>query len=421
MFLFGFLIPKVYYLITAYNAQEYTIEKAFNKGDETHYLMIAKNIRAFCVYSDNNSNVASESATWRPPIWPVILGGFYFINENILGLILLKSLLELILILVSLFLIKKYFKFNNYQISPFFLLFIEPQYIKYSITFLSESLTAVFILLFVTCFMLFVNKIKYSFTIIITGLLVVLCHPISVFFVGFLLLFYGLINLKKYTLRIVFHGVLFFMLFSLWPIRNLKTFDKGMFLTASQGAVFSKGWNKDVVRLFNNVDGDLANENLNLEMFPPNQQVLSESTILDKSKLFKESTFKFINSISLKDKLTIMATKIKVNFNPFPMKRKETFIDQLGVFFRLIYLIFFIQTLYLLLVKKRKLLTIERFNCSLVLLAIILGQVFMSAYTYTGLRFNSIYGLTILVMGMLLNIDLLNNKIFLLLNFKKDI
>ncbi len=43
----------------------------------------------------------------------------------------------------------------------------------------------------------------------------------------------------------------------------------------------------------------------------------------------------------------------------------------------------------------------------------------MFVYTYTGLRFNSIYGLTILFMGILLNIDLLNNKILFLLNFFK--
>ena len=419
LLLFLVLIPKGYYLITAYNAQDYTIEKAFNKGDETHYLTIAQNIGTFGVYSDNKSNIPTESATWRPPIWPAILGGFYFIHKSLFGLILLKSILESILVLLSIFLIKNRFKFNKYQILPFFILFIEPQYIKYSITFLSESITAVFMLVFVVCFLLFVSNKKYSFTIVIAGLLVVVCHPVSVFFVGLLLLFYGLINLRKHTTRTLFHGVLFILLFSFWPVRNLVTFDKGMYLTASQGTVFSKGWNKDVVDLFNNVNGDLANEGLNIEMFPPNKTVLSQITILDKSKLFTESTLKYIKSISLKNRLAIITTKIKSNFNPFPMREKDTFIDHLGIVFRIFYLFVFTQAIFFLLFRKKRQLSAEKFHCCLVLFAVILGQTLMSVYTYTGLRFNSIYGLTVLAMGIFLNVNLINNRIFLLNYFKK--
>lgn len=415
LLVFAFLVPKVYYLISAYKTDMYTTENAFNSGDAGHYLKIGKNLSEHGVYSDNNSKTPTESATWRPPIWPAILGFLYLITSHVTGLILLKSLLELILILSSIFIIKKYFKLNKHQIIPFFLLLIEPQYLKYSITFLSESITATLMLLFSICFILFVTNKKYSITIIVFGLLTVLCHPVNVFFVGSLLLIYGIINLKRSLLRVIFHGTLFIGIFVLWPIRNLETFNKGLFLTASQGAVFSKGWNKEVVQNFNNVDGDLADEGLNLKAYKSNNVELKKLSLLDKGKLYRESTIKFIKSRTIKERLEIIAIKLKSNFNPFPMKEKDTFIDRLAIPFRIFYVLLFIQVLYLLIVKGKRQLKLEVYYSCLVVLAILIGQIMMSVYTYTGLRFNSIYGLSLLFICVLINFDFWNEKLNVLL------
>lgn len=52
----------------AFQSESYSDKIAYNNGDAGHYLKIAKNISNFNVYSDNNSNISSESATWISPI-----------------------------------------------------------------------------------------------------------------------------------------------------------------------------------------------------------------------------------------------------------------------------------------------------------------------------------------------------------------
>ncbi|MEW4925259.1 hypothetical protein [Algibacter sp. 2305UL17-15] len=410
-----FLIPKAYYVYSAYKTNHYTKEKVYNSGDETHYLKIGKNLSKHWVYSDNDSNIPTEHATWRPPIWPFVLALFYVITHNIFGLILLKALLELGVILGALLLFKKHFKYSFFQLAPFLVLLLEPQYIKYSITFLSESITACLLLVLTVFFIVYAQRKKFSTLIIVCSALVVLCHPVSVFFVGALLLFYGLINIRKHTIQVLFHSILFIVLMAIWPIRNSETFDKGLYLTASQGAVLSKGWNKNVINNFNNVDGDLANEALNLTDFPSEQIDLENLSILDRNLMYKESTIKFIASIDLNEKLALMFTKVKANFNPLPMLKKDTFLDRIAIPFRIFYLFIFAQALYLLMFKGKSGLKEEIFHSCLVVLAIIIGQGIMSIYAYTGLRFNSIYGLALLFMGILINLDFLNKQLSTLL------
>ncbi|TYA71428.1 hypothetical protein [Seonamhaeicola marinus] len=186
-------------------------------------------------------------------------------------------------------------------------------------------------------------------------------------------------------------------------MRNLQTFHKGFYLTASQGAVFSKGWNDKVALEFNNVDGDLADESLNLKRMGYNEKALKPLSVLDRSELLKESTWNYIKSLSIKEKFSIIYVKLRSNFNPFPMKEKNTFLDNLGIPFRLFYLFVFIQAVYLLTIRKNW--KGSRGRICLVILSVIIGQVVMSIYTYTGLRFNAIYGVTLLFLGVLINLE----------------
>ena len=55
-----------------------------------------------------------------------------------------------------------------------------------------------------------------------------------------------------------------------WPIRNYVTFEEGPYMTISQGTTLSKGWNEKVASKFTNVDGDLADEYLNLKYLDQN-------------------------------------------------------------------------------------------------------------------------------------------------------
>ena len=99
----GFASIKFYYLYRANLQNGYSIASAYNGANAGHYLTIAKNIAHFNVYSDTNSNVPSEGATWRPPFWPFILSILFHFSSNPLSLILLKSIVESSLILWILF------------------------------------------------------------------------------------------------------------------------------------------------------------------------------------------------------------------------------------------------------------------------------------------------------------------------------
>ena len=145
------------------------------------------------------------------------------------------------------------------------MLFIEPYYLKYSTTFLSESITAIFVLLLALSFVVFGRSKKLNVIIPIISVITILSHPVSIFFVMTLLIIYGVINLKYQPIKMVVHGLLVISLLAIWPLRNQQISGERFYLTASQGASFSKAWNENVVTRFTNVDGDLADETLNLK------------------------------------------------------------------------------------------------------------------------------------------------------------
>lgn len=407
----GLISIKFYYLYRAYLQKGYSIESAYNGADAGHYLTIAKNIANFNVYSDTNSNVPSEGATWRPPFWPLVLSLLFHFSSNPLHLIILKSIVESSLILWILFQFKKQMDVKLIWFTPFFLLLIEPSYLKYATTFLSESLTSILILLLAYFFVNLSNARRYHIFIPILSSLVILCHPVSVFFVLSLFIIYLIYNLKANFSVVIVHGLLFSVLVLAWPIRNFITFQKGFYITASQGATFSKGWNEKVPTEFTNVEGDAADETLNLKYLKNPVQNPNNLTTLDWSNLYTEGTKNYITSISLQEKLKIVFIKLQSNFNPFPEKSKPVFLDKLSVLFRILYLIVFLQLIFRLIKKPEIQFHSRKDNVYLVVFSVLIGQIVMSIYVYTGLRFNSIYSLTMLFCFIYLNIDFFIDKV----------
>ncbi|MBI9042236.1 hypothetical protein [Lutibacter sp.] len=398
---------KFYYLYLSKLNNSYKDVAAYNNGDASHYLRIGKNIADYNVYSDTNSSEASELATWRPPFWPFILSFFFRFTTDVLNLIFLKSILEIGLIIFALLKYKNKSKLKLIYLLPFFLVFIEPQYLKYSVTFLSESLTAILILL-LTIYFISLNKTKnYHIAIPILSAFIILCHPVSIFFVVTLFIIYLIFNLRSNFSIVLVHGILFSLLLLAWPYRNQATFNKGLYLTASQGATLSKGWNEKVAKEFTNTDGDLANETLNLKYVDDNLLKDIDKSILTRSKLYLEGTKNFINSISFKEKFNIVIKKLRSNFNPFPEKPKPGFLETLSILFRILYVFTFLQLIFRVIKKNKIDYNSKDDKIYLVILAVFVGQIIMSAYIYTGLRFNSIYSLTMLFCFIQLNYNFL--------------
>ncbi len=392
-----FILVKAYYL-------SLSISNGFfdsQGGDANHYLNIAESIATHFSYSDNNSPIPSESATWRPPVWPLILAAFYRITDNLILLIILKSIFELGLFLWGCYLLFKKQAVFGIALILVVAAILEPQYVKYSLTFLSESLTALLIFLVAVFFTMYKPNDKAAYLLPILAALTILTHPVSVFFIFSVLGIYFLMWIKKHPKQLMVQLILFGLITCIWPLRNAATFDKGLYLTASQGAGFSKAWNEDVLLKFNNVNGDLADETLNLKYVSTEKQNRVNG-VLELSNLYKEATFNFIENTSTTTLIKIALKKLKSNFNPFPEYQKNTFIDTVSIPFRIVYLILFIQVLYLLLFKKIDFYSFKG-KMTLVVLSIIVGQTMMSVYIYTGLRFNSIYGITLLIAFIILN------------------
>lgn len=402
------LISVKFYYLYLYNLNSgYSQEFVYNNGDASHYLVIGKNMADFNVYSDTNSKTVSETATWRPPFWPLVLSIFFKFTTSPLVLILLKSILEMGILFFALFKFKNKSNLKLIYLIPFLLLLVEPQYLKYSITFLSESLTAILMLLLVIYFILRNKTKSQHIAIPILSSMVILCHPASIFFVLSLFVIYLLINLRANFLGAMVQGILFSILLLAWPYRNYVTFDKGFYLTASQGATFSKGWNEKVAAQFTNVDGDLADEGLNLKYVDNNVLKNADNSMLTQSILYSIGTINFIKSIGFKDKIKIALKKLKSNFNPFPEKPKPGFIESIAIFFRMLYLFTFLQLIIRFFKKEKMDYNLTKDRVYLVVLAVFIGQIGMSIYIYTGLRFNSIYSLTMLFCFIYLNNDFL--------------
>ena len=408
----GLILVKFYYLYLSNVNGNYSNEVAYKGGaDASHYLGIAKNVADFNVYSDTNSEIASENATWRPPFWPVVLSLFLMFTTNPLALILLKSILEVFLLGYILFKFKNDTNVKFIGLLPFCFIFVEPQYLKYSITFLSESLTAILILGLIVFFVSLNNTKRYHVAIPVLAAFVVLCHPVSLFFVGTLMLTYLIYNWRTNRIHILFHCLLFSLIVFSWPCRNAIIFDKGLYLTASQGATLAKGWNKKVSTEFTNSEGDLADENLNLKYVDSQLVVQSKNSVLDMSHMYILGTKNFVKGIGFDEITKIAFKKIKSNFNPFPERPKPGTLETLSAFFRILYLVVFIQMIVRFFRKSKIDFNSINDRIYLVVLAIFVGQFIMAVYIYTGLRFNAIYSLSLLFCFIYLNMDLLMNKL----------
>ena len=414
------LIGINFYVLNKTNTgKTFTESTVLQNGDAGHYYQIAQNIYNFSTYSDTNSTIPSQTATWRPPFWPLVLSTFLYFTSNPFWLIVCKILLESFIIITVLALVKKKLNLQFKYFLPFLLLLVEPQRLKYSVTFLSESFSAVLILLICALFVLSSQLGKYKISIPILASVIVLCHPVSVFFILLLFAIYLLTMFKNDFKTALFHGVLFATIVLSWPIRNLVTFKEGLYLTASQGATFSKGWNDKVTSNFTNVDGDLADESLNLKYIDA-KLIKPNRTVLQTSALYKKATNKYIESLNFNQKRNIILTKIKSNFLPYPEKLKPGFLEYLSIFFRFLYLFVFLQMLYYFLKGKIQVQT-ENGKIMIVILAVFIGQILMSAYVYTGLRFNSIFGLALLFTFLYLNSKAILNFILnILLKLKSE-
>ena len=401
---------RFYFLSAAIRADNFNQNVIRGGGDAADYLRIGRNIANFQVYGDQNANHPTENATWRTPVWPFVLSLLFLFSDNLILLVAAKCLFESLLILLILHLFKKRSEFGPIQLLPFSLLFLEPQYIKYSVTFLSESLTAILILLLVLMVVFYKQSQQYKISIPIVAALIILCHPVASFFVIVLFGLYLLYNLKFGFKFPIVHGLLFSLIVIAWPCRNYLTFDKVFFMTASQGTTFSKGWNEKVATDFTNVDGDMSDENMNLKYIGMQTLPRQDSDILNGSKLYSKATWKFLETIPLSEKIKIALIKIKSNFYPFPEKTKAGYLENLGTLFRIFYAVAFVALIVRIFRRK--------FNFEkptdriyMVILAIATGQIFMSVYIYTGLRFNSIYGLAMLFCVLYLCQDFFGRKL----------
>jgi len=257
--------------------------------------------------------------------------------------------------------------------------------------------------LLVLLFLMLKDNHRYNIYIPIISGIIVLCHPVSIFFILTLLGIYILLNIKVDFKKSLFHALLFISIVSLWPLRNQITFRKGFYLTATQGTAFSKGWNETILHDFTNVEGDLADESLNLKYINREKLLNKNKGVLEYSQLYKEGTINYIKSLSFTEQLKIALKKLKSNFNPFPEKPKDGFFESLSIIFRIVYLFLFIQ-LFLRFINRKKFdFNLIQDNAFLVVLSIFIGQSLMAVYIYTGFRFNAIYSLPMLLCFIIIN------------------
>jgi len=416
-FIIGFiLLIKGYFLWNTFQNGIFSEATIIKSGDAGHYYKIAKNINQFHSYSDNGTTIANESATWRPPVWPFTLSLFFNITTYPLTLLIVKVIFETILIVSAIVFFTRKNKYSLIFFGVLLLLLIEPQYLKYSATFLSESFTSVLILLFSILFMLLQKNKAPNILVPIVAAITVMCHPVSVFFVISLLGIYLLIHLKSHFKTTLLHGLLFSLIVLSWPIRNAMLFKKGLYFTASQGSAFAKSWNEKVLTDFTNVDGDLSDENLNLKYVEAKELKKTGNGVLEYSKLYQNGTWNYIKSLSFSQQAKTAFRKLKSNFNPFPEKPKAGFFEGLSVLFRILYLFAFVQVLVRVVSWKRIDFNSQRDKALMVVAAVIVGQTLMSIYIYTGLRFNAIYSLILLFCFILINQHWVSNKIHRLVN-----
>ncbi len=317
----------------------------------------------------------SNSSTWRPPVWPILIASVYFVfGYNLTYLLIFKFLLHLL----GIFLFNKTLRILRFKgltiIIGTFLYGVSPAWQLYTRFFLSEPIT----LFFITLWIYFLVKAiiyKSSFypQAIFAGILI-LCHPYFIFlpFSIWLLLFLK----KQVNFRILAtSSSICILIVSIWVIRNSVILNTTTpIITTSSGAVMAKGWNRQVLKYHTNMNGDLANENLILEDYKYDKYLVTSE--LKKNELYKDATLYFIkNNPELI--LPIISKKLLSAFNPLPEILKPGILETGRWIF---HVLSFVSIIYILVKSNDKLL--KSFA-----LGLIIATILITTIAFSGFRF----------------------------------
>ncbi|UAB86155.1 glycosyltransferase family 39 protein [Zunongwangia sp. SCSIO 43204] len=315
-------------------------------------------------------------STWRPPFWPYTISLIFFLfGFKLTHLIVFKMLLHI----VGSFIFYKTLKNLNFDYWPIvitvFLYCVSPSWQIYSRVFLSEPIT---LFLFTVFIYLLTQKhalrsSKKTISISIVGSLIIICHPYFLFFpfLGFLfLLVFKQVDFKRFVL-----GGIFILIIPLaWMLRNSWVLEtNSLLLTTSTGAVMAKGWNKNVLKLHNNVNGDLADETLVLADYNAEHRYKDDE--VSKMNLYKDATVNFIKTHS-DLLLPIILKKLKSAFNPFAEYRKAGVLEKGRVIY---HVLGFLAMIFVLFSKNKITRSLS--------LTLIFSTICITIITYSGFRF----------------------------------
>lgn len=398
-------------------------------GDAGHYYIIAQNLASHNIYADSPINIQtnpdlatspptaaassppSASATWRPPLWPFVLSVWMELTSNPYWQMILKLVFEGLL-LGFLYLMLQTIHFGTISIGILLcLLAIEPHYLKYSLTFLSENLTALLLVLMTGSFLYTVmaNSRRATWCCAVFGGLAILSHPVVLPFV-FLMVLVSIAHMFKIKRRQVafFSFVLFSLVVLSWPLRNQLVFGQGLFMTASQGAVFSKGWNDEVLAKHTNTQGDLLDEGLNLSRYP---DLLSkfDTDPIQNSSIMQEATLRYMGETDLHLLVKMALWKWYCGIYPIPQTLKPGMLEAMGSIFRVFYLGGLVLGVYALVTNKFESNTLPYWSAWILILVFSAISI-ISVGLYTGLRFNSVYAPLNLVMTLFVILGLRESK-----------
>ena len=315
-------------------------------------------------------------STWRPPFWPYIIASIFLIfGFKLIYLIVFKILLHLF----GCFLFFKTLKNLDFDYWPIlisvFLYAVSPSWQIYSRVFLSEPIT----LFLFTTFLYFITQKealksnKKIIQIAIVGGLIIVCHPYFLFFPFLAFLF--LLIFKQINFRSFIVAGFFILILPLsWVLRNCLVLEtNSLVLTTSTGAVMAKGWNKGILKLHNNVNGDLADETLVLSTFNGKENYKNDE--VGKMQLYKDATVNFIKTH--KDLIVpIILKKIKSAFNPFAENTKAGILEKGRVLY---HVLGFLAMIFVLFLNNK----ITR----VLSLTLIFSTICITIITYSGFRF----------------------------------
>ena len=396
---FWFIVSVITLLVLTYNfrlgVEAFQDTNGYFGGDSGDYILVGASLAKTGKYGhlkstpreiivDLNSGDFLDKvyefgnhSTWRPPLWPAYLALFFKFFPHAL---ILAHLVKFLLILGGAYLFYSTLislKFSS-SVSRIFAVFylIHPTLQLYSRTYLSESLTY----LMMTLLLFYAvrtwqdsKKINVFMTGLIGGLLV-LTHPYHLAFPFILIILIFLKKNFKISHYFVAFPVLVFVI-GFWVIRNHMIYpENGLFITSSTGAVMAKGWNAKVPELHNNVNGDLADEELVLK---PDDQMAGLNEV-ERSELYQKRTKEFVKENS-RMIVPILIKKLKSAFNPIREISKPGLLQNLNELHRILILLIFFYALF-----RWKL---DLFG--VIALTIILSTIFITALTYSGIRFRS--------------------------------